>query len=259
VFIENGIVPFAHAGAFYGDWYHLSGSFFLDQMTNNNVVEYERELMRGERKFTDPEWVAAYECGLQYFNDGLMGDPQQYASLDNTGAETLFRNGQAAFYINGTWNLPTFRQTETENPDVFVPGWMKPVICQNAPEGVVSRALNFPGILWAISATSEHVEESLAALEILSDDEAATAAAQNAGTNLSLNKGVEKISDDPIMAQMEIDFQEGFTSSDWGIGIQMTEKVAEEFQKTVAGQQTVEEALANVQALWDEVWAPTLR
>jgi raffinose/stachyose/melibiose transport system substrate-binding protein len=255
---DNGIVPFAHAGAFYGDWYHMSGSFFLDQMTGNNVVQYERELMAGERKFTDPEWAAAFECGLQYFNDGLMGDPSQYSGLDNVGAETLFRNGQAAFYINGTWNFGPFREAEAENPENFRPGWMLPVLCPNAPEGATSRALNFPAILWAIYSGSEHPDESVAVLDILSNDEAAQDWAENGQTNLTLNRGVTPVVDDPLMDEMGEDFVNGFTSSDWGIGIQMTEKVAEEFQRTVAGEQTVEEGLANIQTFWDEVWGPTV-
>jgi raffinose/stachyose/melibiose transport system substrate-binding protein len=253
---ENGIVPFAHAGAFYGDWYHMAGSFFLDQMTGNNVSEYERELMAGEHKFTDPEWTAAFECGMQYFEDGLMGDPSQYSGLDNTGAETLFRNGQAAFYINGSWNFGPFRDAEAENPEGFSPGWMTPVLCPNAPEGVESRALNFPAIMWGIYEGSEHSEEALQVLDILSNDEAAQEWAENGRTNITLNQGVTPVVEDPLMDQLADDFVNGFTSSDWGIGIQMTEKVAEEFQRTVAGEQTVEEGLAAVQAFWDEVWGP---
>ena len=255
---DNEIVPFAHAGAFYGDWYHMAGSFFLDQMTGNNVVNYERELMAGERKFTDPEWVAAFECGMQYFQDGLMGDPSQYSGLDNVGAETLFRNGQAAFYINGSWNFGPFREAEAENPEGFSPGWMTPVLCPNAPEGVESRALNFPAILWAIYAGSEHPDESLQVLDVLSSDEAAQEWAETDQTNLSLSQNVAPVVDDPLMDQLTTDFINGFTSSDWGIGIQMTEKVAEQFQRTVAGEQTVEEGLANIQAFWDEVWGPTV-
>jgi len=253
---ENGIVPFAHAGGFYGDWYHMAGSFFLDQMTGNNVVQYERELMAGERTFTDPEWAGAFECGLQFFEDGLMGTPQQYSGLDNIGAETLFRNGQAAFYINGSWNFGPFRQAQSENPEGFAPGWMTPVLCPNAPEGVESRVLNFPAIMWGIYAGSDHLEEALLAIDVFSSDQAAQEWAENASTNLVLNRGVEPVIDDPLMDQISDDFVNGFTSSDWGIGIQMTEKVAEEFQRTVAGEQTVEEGLANIQAFWDEVWGP---
>ena len=151
--------------------------------------------------------------------------------------------------MSGNWSFPAFLEAEQADPDQFQLGIMLPPLCKDAPASATSRAVVFPGNLWAVYSGSKNVDESLKLLDFLSNDENATRWMDFYKTNLSLNKNATYSGEaDALQQQSQELFDTGFTSPDWIMGLSLFTKFQEELILVVRGEQTIEQGLANVEA-----------
>ena len=80
-----------------------AGEHFFDNIGPNffGGEDSRQKLMAGEIKFTDPKFIKALEVQeslIPYFVDGYQG-------IDYVGMQQLFKTGQAAMFISGSWEI----------------------------------------------------------------------------------------------------------------------------------------------------------
>ncbi len=83
---------------------------------------------RGERRYTEPEWIAVLHLFEQMRDSGLLADG--IVTMGNKQAEQLFANEQAVFAFNGTWGVNVF---QSMNPNLDYGVMMLPVVDKSRP------------------------------------------------------------------------------------------------------------------------------
>jgi raffinose/stachyose/melibiose transport system substrate-binding protein len=95
---QNGITPFAAAGK---DTWLLPLYDDTFGATRYGGSEFEKKLLNGQAKFTDPDYVAA----LDVLNQLKPYFPKDQMGLAETDVQTLFATGKAAMIPEGSFAL----------------------------------------------------------------------------------------------------------------------------------------------------------
>ena len=150
--LEAGITPFGVSGK---ELWCLSE--YLEPLMIKSVgTERLIKMYNGEESWNNPDVIAAVEAFQNMVNKNYF-DPNA-AALGNDEVKTNFIAGKYAFYQNGSWNCGDI--DASENPAKFQAG-LFPVL--NANNASLYELIGGPNNTLAVTATTEHKEEAVAA------------------------------------------------------------------------------------------------
>lgn len=162
---DNGVTPMAMPGK--EEWGRPWLAFSLaSALANDTLVNVDN----GEGDFSDPDLTKVF----QTINDFAENDyfSKNFITVDTSGAQLSFTNGDAAMKADGTWNLPTYASSMDNIGAFYIPN--------DAGEKVIP--LSFSNYTtYAISADTKYPDEAVKYLEFLSSVEAQQIIADEVG------------------------------------------------------------------------------
>lgn len=150
-----GVTPIALGGK--GDF----DRYWLAQLL---APVFCQETMEQIKNHEEIDWTGMeelFDTYREYVEKGYMG--KDFTSIDGTGAQLAFTNGQAAMCIDGTWNNQMYQDLSFEVGSFAIPD----------SEGVrwaQSGESNY--MTYAVSSKTEHPEEAVRYLQFLNSPEA---------------------------------------------------------------------------------------
>ncbi|MFI5889557.1 ABC transporter substrate-binding protein [Actinoplanes sp. NPDC051513] len=233
-----GVTPFAVAGK---DTWLLPLYNETFAATRYGGPAFEKKVLAGQAKFTDPEYVAALDVLNQlkpYFPKDMMG-------LGETDVQTLFATGKAAMIPEGSFALGPLKAI---NPKLNLGVFNAPP----APGAVVGKPLQVGWVdaSYGLNAKSSHQKEALELLEWMSGPEFGQMVADDL-KQVSLVKGVQ--ASDPLLGQMVQAYQKDPTPYlmlvDFRYGTPLgSDLQAAGLQKMLLGRQTAAQVAADIQS-----------
>ena len=159
---QNGEVPFAFGGGGAG-W--TGGHWVMLLLQKNLTHEDIMKLAKGEKKWTDPDVVAALSHFQEmkdkgYFAPGAAAD-------DRNAGRALYFQGQGAFWQAGSWHL------YQKGGDLAPADWKFKFIPFPNFAGAPVQDVSLVGgnVQWTISSKSKHIDEALLFLEYITRQE----------------------------------------------------------------------------------------
>ncbi|MFD0675786.1 MULTISPECIES: ABC transporter substrate-binding protein [unclassified Paenibacillus] len=150
---SKNIVPIAQSGK----------AAYLLSMTHSVIGEsayggnaFVDSLLKGKSNFKDPGFVESISRMKKlepYF-------PKDFIAIDDKDAQTLFYNGQAAMYINGSHRLETFEANKLDFPVDFFTGFV-------AKKGDQPNIVTWVDGSYAVAKDSKYQEQSLKFMEFI--------------------------------------------------------------------------------------------
>ncbi|MFX3636506.1 MAG: extracellular solute-binding protein [Candidatus Pristimantibacillus sp.] len=148
----KGIQPMA-----IGEKDSWTGSFlFMNMLLRTNGPGFLQEVLDGKKTFEDPAFTEAVDAFQNLVQAGAFQEGA--TSFDYNAGENLFKTGKAAMYFMGSWATGGI-ETSSVNGKVGV--FKFPTI---NGKGNPNEFMLAPGSAFAISANSEHLEETKAFL-----------------------------------------------------------------------------------------------
>ncbi len=232
-----GITPFAAAGK---DTWLLPLYDDLFAATRYGGTSFEKKLLGGQAKFTDPDYVAA----LDVLNQLKPYFPKDQMGLGETDVQTLFATGKAAMIPEGSFALAPIKAINANlNLGVFA--------APPAPGAVVNNPLEVGWVdaSYGLNAKSQHQKEALELLQWMSTPEFGHMVADNL-KQVSLIKSVQ--SSDPLLKQMVENYTANGTPYlmlvDFRYGTPLgSDLEAAGLQKMLLGQQTATQVAGDIQ------------
>jgi len=145
---EKGITPIA-----IGEKDSWTGSFlFMNMVLRTNGPGFLQDVVDKKKTFEDPAFKEAVDSFQSLVTAGAFQEGA--TSFDYNAGENLFKTGKAAMYFMGTWATGGI-ETSSVNGKVGV--FKFPTI---AGKGDPNEFMLAPGSAFAISANSEHLQET---------------------------------------------------------------------------------------------------
>ncbi|ANF94801.1 extracellular solute-binding protein [Paenibacillus bovis] len=144
-----GITPIA-----IGEKDSWTGSFLFMNilLRTNGGPGFLQDVADGKKTFNDPAFIEAVDAFQQLVQAGAF--PDGATSIDATAGGNMFRTGQAAMFIIGTWETGA-NDSSTVGKDVGV--FKFPTV---NGKGNPDEFMLAPGSAFAVSANSEHLAET---------------------------------------------------------------------------------------------------
>jgi raffinose/stachyose/melibiose transport system substrate-binding protein len=231
------VTPFATAGK---DTWLLPLYKDTFAATRYGGPDFEKKVLAGQAKFTDPSYVASLDVLSQlkpYFPKDQMG-------LGETDVQTLFATGKAAMIPEGSFALAPLKAI---NPDLDLGVFNVPP----APGAVVDKPLQVGWVdaSYGLNAKSAHQKEALELLQWMTTTDFGNLVANNL-KQVSLIKGVE--SSDPLLGQMVSSYRTDPTPYlmlvDFRYGTPLgSDLEAAGLQKMLLGQQNATQVATDIQ------------
>jgi raffinose/stachyose/melibiose transport system substrate-binding protein len=232
------VTPFAAAGK---DTWLLPLYKDTFAATRYGGPDFEKKVLAGQAKFTDPSYVASLDVLGQlkpYFPKDQMG-------LGETDVQTLFATGKAAMIPEGSFALAPLKAI---NPDLDLGVFNVPP----APGAVVGKPLQVGWVdaSFGLNAKSAHQKEALELLQWMTTNDFGKLVADNL-KQVSLIKGVQ--SSDPLLGQMVSSYRSSPTPYlmlvDFRYGTPLgSDLEAAGLQKMLLGQQSAAQVAGDIQA-----------
>ncbi len=234
---SNGITPFAVSGK---DTWLLPLYDDTFGATRYGGPAFEKKVLSGAAKFTDPEYVAALDQLNQlkpYFPKDMMG-------LGETDVQTLFATGKAAMIPEGSFALAPIKAI---NSGLKLGAFNAPP----TPGALVDKPLQIGWVdaSYGLNAKSTHQKEALELLQWMTTAEFGQMVADDL-KQVSLVKGVA--SSDELLKQMVESYQASPTPYlmlvDFRYGTPLgSDLAAAGLQKMLLGQQTPAQVAGDIQ------------
>lgn len=145
---EKGITPLA-----LGEKDSWTGSFlFMNMLLRTNGPGFLQDVVDKKKTFEDPAFTEAVDAFQSLVAAGAFQEGA--TSFDYNAGENLFKTGKSAMYFMGTWATGGI-ETSSVNGKVGV--FKFPTI---AGKGDPNEFMLAPGSAFAISANSEHLQET---------------------------------------------------------------------------------------------------
>jgi raffinose/stachyose/melibiose transport system substrate-binding protein len=244
---QKGITPFAAAGK---DTWLLPLYDDTFGATRYGGSEFEKKLLNGQAKFTDPDYVAA----LDVLNQLKPYFPKDQMGLAETDVQTLFATGKAAMIPEGSFALAPMKAINANlNLGVF-----------NAPPppgAVVDHPLQVGWVdaSYGLNAKSKHQKQALELLNWMTINEFGQLVANDL-KQVSLIKGVQ--SSDPLLGQMVQAYRSDPTPYmllvDFRYGTPLgSDLAATGLQKMLLGKQTAPAVASDIQKRVSQWFKPS--
>lgn len=231
------VTPFAAAGK---DTWLLPLYKDTFGATRYGGPDFEKKVLAGTAKFTDPSYVASLSLLGQlkpYFPKDQMG-------LGETDVQTLFATGKAAMIPEGSFALAPIKSI---NPDLDLGVFNVPP----APGAVVNKPLQVGWVdaSYGLNARSTHQKEALELLQWMATPDFGKLVADKL-KQVSLIKGVQ--SSDPLLGQMVSAYRQDPTPYlmlvDFRYGTPLgSDLEAAGLQKMLLGQQNATQVATDIQ------------
>jgi raffinose/stachyose/melibiose transport system substrate-binding protein len=224
------------------------------QTSGNQSVERTIATLKGEAKFTDPDYVEAMEI-LQRFGQDNLFQPG-VNGVDSAGGIAVFSTGKAAMFYGGSWEYGGFAKTEKENSDKFTIGIVPfPIVDSKAEK---PQQTGGSGMALGIYANIAPEKEQLAMkfIDFLSSDEVNKLALSKGDGLFSVNKNVK--SEDPHQVVKDLTanhLPQTVTFLDWYYPPEVTKGFQDNLQAVVGGQKEPVKALEDIQKIFDDLVA----
>ncbi|WP_158602144.1 ABC transporter substrate-binding protein [Cohnella endophytica] len=153
---DAGVTPIALAGK--SEWDRAWPVFALAPAFSNDAL---KAAQAGTGKLTDPSIAGMFQSFRDLAEKGYFG--KDFLAQDMAGAQFAFTNGKAAAIIDGTWDNSTYVASGMNLGRFPIPN-------KDGKRIVQSSYSNF--MTYAIASKSQHPEEALKYLELLSGQEA---------------------------------------------------------------------------------------
>ncbi|MEV6842392.1 extracellular solute-binding protein [Actinoplanes sp. NPDC051411] len=231
------VTPFAAAGK---DTWLLPLYKDTFAATRYGGPDFEKKVLAGQAKFTDPSYVASLDVLKQlqpYFPKDQMG-------LAETDVQTLFATGKAAMIPEGSFALAPIKAI---NPDLDLGVFNVPP----APGAVATKPLQVGWVdaSYGLNAKSAHQKEALELLQWMTTTDFGKLVADKL-KQVSLVKGVQ--SSDPLLGQMVSAYRDDPTPYlmlvDFRYGTPLgSDLEAAGLQKLLLGQQNATQVATDIQ------------
>lgn len=250
---DAGYVPLAFTNNPGWQAYHQ-----FSMMTTNTIGPDAMQalLYENEGSWDSPEITEAINTYFVELRDAGCFSSDVNA-LTNDDAAALFQSGQALMYPTGSWMVSEF--TPELMPDMEIQMMPFPEI----EEGQGSYWVSGVGSAFYISSTSQHQEEAGQFLDFLFSPEAAEQWVEGALFALPVAVDTAELDIDPlfriVLEQLEAAANDEI---DFGYNIDViapprfNETMMNGFQRVLAGNQTPEDLVVELQAAWEEGWVP---
>ncbi|GIH17840.1 ABC transporter substrate-binding protein [Rugosimonospora africana] len=235
--LSHGITPFAAAGK---DTWLLPLYDDAFAATRYGGTAFEKKVLAGQAKFTDPDYVAA----LNVLNQLKPYFPKDQMGLAETDVQTLFATGKAAMIPEGSFALAPMKAINANlNLGVFN--------APPAPGALVNNPLEVGWVdaSYGLNAKSTHQKEALELLQWMTTADFGHMVADDL-KQVSLVKGVQ--SADPLLSQMVQDYTQSPTPYlmlvDFRYGTPLgSDLQAAGLQKMLLGQQSAAQVAGDIQ------------
>jgi raffinose/stachyose/melibiose transport system substrate-binding protein len=234
---SHGITPFAAAGK---DSWLLPLYDDAFAASRYGGPEFEKKVLTGQAKFTDPEYVAA----LSVLKDLKPYFPKDQMGLAETDVQTLFATGKAAMIPEGSFALAPIKAIK---PDLNIGAFSAPP----APGAVTDKPLQVGWVdaSYGMSAKSAHPKEAQQLLQWMTTPEFGQMVADDL-KQISLNKSVQPT--DELLKTMVGNYRANPTPYlmlvDFRFGTPLgSDLEAAGLQKMLLGQQTAEQVAGDIQ------------
>ncbi|MFB5678297.1 extracellular solute-binding protein [Paenibacillus terreus] len=146
---SKGITPIA-----IGEKDSWTGSllFMNILLRTNGGPGFLQDVIDGKKTFNDPAFIEAVEAFQKLVKAGAF--PDGATSIDYNAGGNIFKTGKAAMYIMGTWETGAIDASSVASQ---VAAFQFPTV---NGKGDVNDYIVAPGSAFAISANSEHMEET---------------------------------------------------------------------------------------------------
>lgn len=143
----SGVIPMA-----IGEKDTWTGSFMFMNilLRTNNGPGFLQDVMEGKKTFEDPAFVEAVDAFQQLIQAGAF--PEGATALDVNAGANLYKSGQAAMYMLGTWETGSV-DASTAGPNTAA--FQFPTV---NGKGDPNQFMLAPGTAFAISANSKHID-----------------------------------------------------------------------------------------------------
>jgi raffinose/stachyose/melibiose transport system substrate-binding protein len=233
----KNVTPFAAAGK---DTWLLPLYDDAFAATRYGGPAFEKKVLAGQAKFTDPDYVAA----LDVLNQLKPYFPKDQMGLGETDVQTLFATGKAAMIPEGSFALAPLKAI---NPKLNLGVFNAPP----APGALVDKPLQVGWVdaSYGLNAKSTHQKEALELLQWMTSAEFGHLVADNL-KQVSLIKGVQ--SSDPLLGQMMQSYRTDPTPYlmlvDFRYGTPLgSDLEAAGLQKMLLGQRTAAQVAGDIQ------------
>ena len=245
-FMSKGITPFA-----LGDKDNFRGAHLLaNLLLKRENFDYTKSVIDGETKWNDTAMKEVFEVMSRWQKKGYLGD--NITTLDATGEQALFLNGETPMHINGSWFMTQI--SEAENPERF--GFIPFPYFEKYPEYKNNwHSGTSEGISISANNGEERLEASIKLLKYLTDAEAYNESQKIAKGGIFPVTTMEEIDDiTPIAKEFNevfVDVQDTkLEPGDYAKNPQLREEIRDAIQGMFAGT-SVDDTLARIQKVTD--------
>lgn len=243
-----GVATFVHPGKdiyLWPVWYFWAHA----QTSNNQSVENTFQTLAGNKKFTDPESVAALEIIAQFARDNIF--IKSANSLNSDAALLLFTQGKAAFFYTNTSIIGTYRQGHYPNLDLSL---IPPVL--SVSDTTVKRQLpggtgEALGIYTKVDSSREQLAYSI--LDLMTSDKLIKELNDQNGDPVSCNANVQASNDSLALLYANQCLPNQSIYLDWYWPPEVTTAFQQNIQGIVAGVKTPDQAAQSVQQVLDQL------
>ncbi|MGQ3480983.1 extracellular solute-binding protein [Paenibacillus sp. TY11] len=121
-------------------------------LRTNEGPNFLNDVLEGKKTFNDPAFVEAVEAFQELVQAGAF--PDGATSIDYNAGGNIFKTGKAAMYIMGTWETGSIDASPVAGK---VGAFQFPTV---NGKGNVNEYVIAPGSAFAVSANSEHLQET---------------------------------------------------------------------------------------------------
>lgn len=245
-FMEKGITPFA-----LGDKDNFRGAHLLANLAlKREKFDYTKSIIDGETKWNDTAMKEVFELMSSWQKKGYLGE--NITTLDSSGEQALFLNGETPMHLNGSWFMN--QVNDSENPERV--GFVPFPYFEKYPENKDNwHSGTSEGFSLASNNGEERLEASIKLLKYLTDAEAYNESQKISKGGIYPVTTMEQIDDVTPIAK---EFNEVFVDvkdtklepGDYARNPQLREEIRDAIQGMFAGT-SVEDTLTRIQKVTD--------
>jgi raffinose/stachyose/melibiose transport system substrate-binding protein len=244
---QKQIIPMIHQGKASWMW----PMWFFEtyaQTSGNHSVALVQAFLRGDRKFTNPEEVAAFAAIGKFTSDGVLGN--ESLDTDHDGMIATFAQQKAAMFYGGTWEVANIRAAVK----TFQVGVFEFPRLVDDPNTVPQHG-GGPDSALAISSmvSRENLDLAVRFLEFVTRKESANKLLGVQSPFFASVQGVRP-TDDPLTGDLVARFYpHTIRFLDWIWPVEVNDAVRDGIAAVVAGALTPEQAAQGVQEAYDRL------
>ena len=245
-FMAKGITPFA-----LGDKDNFRGAHLLANLIlKRESFDYTKSVIDGETKWNDTAMKEVFELMASWQKKGYLGE--NITTLDSSGEQALFLNGETPMHLNGSWFMN--QVNDSENPERV--GFIPFPYFEKYPENKDNwHSGTSEGFSLAANNGEERLEASIKLLKYLTDAEAYNESQKIAKGGIFPVTTMEEIDEVTPIAK---EFSEVFVDvkdtklepGDYARNPQLREEIRDAIQGMFAGT-SVDDTLTRIQKVTD--------